>query len=378
MEPKKILFIKLGSFSYINDQVYKYMELVFMEFKIDVIDVKQLLKTANFKSKMKLLVEVFRIYKIRRNLSLKKIKTNLSLTPFFWELTNKLIKSKIKGNEYIFSIQTQSSYNGKVADCPHYVYTDHTHLVNLNYPEFDKNKLNDDYWIEKERDLYKKAKGVFTMSNHVRDSLLNQYQCDPKKVHCVFAGASVFQEDITFGIERYKKKNILFVGVDWERKGGPELIEAFKLVLKKHPDAKLNIVGCFPKIDLPNVQVIGRVPIEEVVNYYKDASIFCMPSKREPFGIVYLEALAYKLPIIALDIGALPDFVSNSENGFLVKFNDIKDLADKLNFLLTNPELCQRMGGIGYEKVKTRYQWNISIENIKQVIFNDLGPSNIS
>jgi glycosyltransferase involved in cell wall biosynthesis len=81
------------------------------------------------------------------------------------------------------------------------------------------------------------------------------------------------------------------------------------------------------------------------------------------------------LPIIALNIGALPDFVDHSKNGFLVEYNDIQTLSDKLILLLEKPELCQKMGDIGYEKMKNRYQWITSFESIKQVISNDLDLS---
>jgi glycosyltransferase involved in cell wall biosynthesis len=298
----------------------------------------------------------------------KGIKDSLTKSVYFWDLTNKLIKNAAKSKDYLFTFQTQSNFDGKIRPSPHYVYTDHTHLVNLEYPGFLKKNLNTKSWQGKEKDFYSKSQGIFTMSNHVKNSLLNQYQIDPKKVKCVFAGANITQKDINYPLSRYQGKKILFVGVDWERKGGPELIESFKLVLKVHPDAQLDIVGCNPDINVPNVKIWGKMPIQEVKKFYESASIFCMPSKREPFGIVYLEAMAYKLPIVALKIGALPDFVEEGKTGFLVNYKEIKNMADRLIHLLDQPTIAKEMGEIAYKKVKEQYSWENSVFEIKKFI----------
>jgi glycosyltransferase involved in cell wall biosynthesis len=185
----------------------------------------------------------------------------------------------------------------------------------------------------------------------------------------VFAGANVSQPDNAYPLSRYQTKKILFVGVDWERKGGPQLLEAFKQLLKKHPDARLDIVGCMPSIKLPNVKVWGRIPIEDVKRFYETGAIFCMPSKREPFGIVYLEAMAFKLPIVALNIGALPDFVDEGETGFLLEYDDILGLSSKLIFLIENPAICQQMGEKAYQKFLGQYNWQRSVQSIKDYMY---------
>ena len=136
------------------------------------------------------------------------------------------------------------------------------------------------------------------------------------------------------------------------------LVEAHKKVLKMHPDAQLTIVGCSPKIDVPNCIVVGKVPLREVNKYYESASIFCLPSKSEPFGIVFIEALSHKLPIVATNIGAIPDFVESGDNGYLVQPDDIDHLAEVLIDLVGNPEKCQAFGERGYRIAMDRYSWD--------------------
>ena len=193
---------------------------------------------------------------------------------------------------------------------PHFLYTDHTHLANIFYPLFKHENLLSDAWIACEKSIYRNASLNFTMSTNIRQSIIDQYDCSPDKVVNVYCGSNVSIVDKELPDSRYSDQNILFVGVDWERKGGPVLAEAFKRVLVQFPNAKLTIVGCNPELDLPNCSVIGRVPLADVGQYFQQASIFCLPTRLEPFGIVFLEAMSYKLPIIATNIGAIPDFVS--------------------------------------------------------------------
>lgn len=365
MNKKKILFLRAGSFSHINNAVFESMKIVFNDYEIVTVDVNEEIKKMN---PLQFLQSFFWSIFSLRNLSWTGIKSAFRKSPFYWDLSNQLVKRKVKNEKFVFSFQMQSNIDGKIGNCPHFVYTDHTHLVNLSYPGFDESKLNSKAWINKEQELYERSAGIFTMSNHVRNSLLEQYHIAPKSVKCVFAGANVSQPDKSYPLSRYQSKKVLFVGVDWERKGGPQLLEAFKLLSKKHPDAQLDIVGCMPSVEIPNVKVWGRIPIEDVKRFYETGAIFCMPSKREPFGIVYLEAMAFKLPIVALNIGALPDFVEEGETGFLLQYKDIEGLSAKLTFLMENPAICQQMGEKGYRKFVGQYNWQQSVQSIKDYI----------
>ena len=160
------------------------------------------------------------------------------------------------------------------------------------------------------------------------------------------AGCNTPIHDIDLKRKDYNTKTILFVGVTWERKGGPELVKAFEKVLRVHPDARLVIVGYKPKVDLPNVQIIGRLTVDELVPYYQQASIFCLPTKLEPFGIVFVEAMAFGLPLVAPRTGAVPDFVEDGRNGFMVEPGDIDALAEALIKLLDDPQLCRKFGEV--------------------------------
>lgn len=129
-------------------------------------------------------------------------------------------------------------------------------------------------------------------------------------------------------------------------------------MLTVHPDAHLTIVGCSPQVNTPNCEVIGRVPLNEISYYYRRASIFCLPTKLEPFGIVFIEALSYQLPVVGTCIGAIPDFISQGENGYMVQPGQVSELAQALINLLDDPEKCRRFGERGRVIAQDKYTWH--------------------
>jgi glycosyltransferase involved in cell wall biosynthesis len=125
-------------------------------------------------------------------------------------------------------------------------------------------------------------------------------------------------------------------------------------------------------VDVPNCDIIGRIPLAQVGDYYRRASIFCLPTKLEPFGIVFLEAFSYKLPIVATNVGAIPDFVVPGENGYLVVSGESKTLAAALLELLDDPEQCRTFGEKGYKLVQENYTWDKVGSRMREQIMADL------
>ncbi len=293
-------------------------------------------------------------------------------TPFMFKTVRKLLAKKLKGKNYWFTFQMQSLFDCSLPNTPHFVYTDHTHLANLSYPGFDPDSLYKN-WVDLEKQIYQKAAINFVRSTNIRKSLIEQYQQPPEKAICVYAGSNVEFNDFAAEGKTYEGQNVLFVGMDWERKGGPDLIEAFKLVQEKIPEASLTIIGASPKIRLPNCRVVGEVSPSELVDYYKSATVFCMPTRKDPFGIVYVEAMQAALPIVATNIGAIPDFIQNDWNGFLVEPGDILGIASGLIKLLKDESLCRLFGKRSLQLVRERYTRQAVGEKIHKYITEYLG-----
>jgi len=294
----------------------------------------------------------------------------------FWRTPSifRWMKSRAEGilaaSDFCFSFQLGSLYDASLSGIPHCVYTDHTHLENLNYAAFDPTQLAAPAWNALEKTVYAHATKIFTRSSNISRSLREQYDCPADKIAQVYMGSNVQVVQAPLENDNYGNQNILFVGGDWERKGGPDLVAAFEKVLQTFPGAQLTIVGCRPDVKTPNVKIVGPVPVDATHPYFLQASVFCLPTKLEPFGAVFVEALAYRLPIVATAIGAIPDFVLPGENGILVQPGEIAELAAALSQLLGNPKQCQDYGEQSYQLAQKKYNW----ETVGQRIRAELEP----
>ncbi|MEM6844001.1 MAG: glycosyltransferase family 4 protein [Bacteroidota bacterium] len=370
----RILFIKKGKFSNINDKITQQLHRHFGDNSVEVLDIVSYLKGRP----LTLFVNILFVIKEygRDFLSGRKQKDDIRKvffsTVFLFKHIKKMLKKKVVPNHYIFTFQTQSLHDCSSLGTPHFVYTDYALLVDNYCPDISIEKYTRSRsYTALEKCIYKNATKVFVLGGQVAQSLVNDYQLPESKVVCVGAGYNIQVSNLPTDDARYAKKKILFVGIDWERKGGPLLIEAFQRVLAKHPDAHLTIVGSSPKVTVPNCEVVGKIPLSNVPQYFEQASVFCMPSIREPFGIVYIEAMLYRLPVVALNRGATSDFIQPGVNGFLVE-NTAEDLADALDQLLQSPTRCRSFGEKGYDIAHERYSWNYIGGMIKKEILSEL------
>lgn len=171
-------------------------------------------------------------------------------------------------------------------------------------------------------------------------------------------------------------KVVLFVGAIRERKGIHYLVRAMKEVINKHPEAKLVMVGGSAKNIEPkdhfaamvkneaqalggNVLDLGFVPSENISDTYLLADIFAGPSTwDEPFGLVFAEASASGLPVIASRRGGIPEVILEGKTGLLVDDpSDVDDLAGKIAYLLERPDIAKRFGEAGRRLMVEKFTW---------------------
>lgn len=220
--------------------------------------------------------------------------------------------------------------------------------------------------VRREAEVYQGATAVFTLSQRLRQSFIEDFGLAPERVHTVHAGPNL---DVTLIPNRLGRPagaapTILFVGVKFERKGGDLLLRAFELVRRVMPEARLRIVG--PRTldtSVPGVELLGflrkDVPQDwaRLVEAYSDADVFCLPTRFEPFGIVFIEAMFFGLPCIGPDAWAIPEMIVDRETGFLVPPEDPDVLADRLLRLLQDPDLARAMGAAGRARAQSNFTW---------------------
>lgn len=202
--------------------------------------------------------------------------------------------------------------------------------------------------------IYAGSSGVFALGRYVRDSLVADYRVAPHRAFAIGAGPNI---EIGPRSAVTGSHNILFVGTDWVRKGGPCLLAAFRLVRELYPQACLYIIGCNPQLDEePGVYVVGHVAPEDLPPYFSGARMFVLPTEFEAFGIAFAEALHYGLPIIGSAIGAIPEMVEDGVNGYLVQPGDVETLARRIDALLESDELALRYGEASYRRA-AQFTW---------------------
>ncbi|MGW0290388.1 glycosyltransferase family 4 protein [Streptomyces tuirus] len=170
------------------------------------------------------------------------------------------------------------------------------------------------------------------------------------------------------------------------RKGQDTLIRALPRILAAEPDTVLLIVGGGPyEKDLRRlahetgvasaVRFTGAVPWSELPAHYGAGDVFAMPCRTrrggldvEGLGIVYLEASATGLPVVAGDSGGAPDAVLDGETGWVVKGGSPEEAADRITVLLGDAELRRRMGERGREWVEEKWRWDLLAERLKDLL----------
>lgn len=170
------------------------------------------------------------------------------------------------------------------------------------------------------------------------------------------------------------------------RKGQDTLILAMPAILAQVPDAVLLIVGGGPYAEelkrlaaqtgvAESVRFTGPVPWEELPAHYGAGDVFAMPCRTrrggldvEGLGIVFLEASATGLPVVAGDSGGAPDAVLDGETGWVVRGDSVEESADRIVTLLRDPELRRRMGERGRAWVEEKWRWDLLAERLRALL----------
>lgn len=170
---------------------------------------------------------------------------------------------------------------------------------------------------------------------------------------------------------------LLFVGYDWERKGGDLALEAFKLIQARWPDAELHIVGCTPQkaAALQSVFLHGVLRIDReherglLEQLFHRSSFLFMPSKQEAYGIAYCEACSFGLPPVASRTGGVPMIIKDGVNGILLDESSCPaDYASRIEECWSRPEMYREMQLAARRAYELRLNWNAWGEDVEAVL----------
>ncbi|MBS7609836.1 glycosyltransferase family 4 protein [Candidatus Bathyarchaeota archaeon] len=235
----------------------------------------------------------------------------------------------------------------------------------------------------REKLIFSTADRIIAVSNYIAQRLRECYNISLSKVAVIHNGVDVSlfrpinKEEAKERIGLGDRPIVLYVGAFTLRKGIHYLIRSFRMVVDRFKDACLMLIGGVPswygssiyydilykeinKLDLKNSVIVkGKIPHNRLPIYYSAADVFALPSIYEPFGKVLLEAMACETPVVASNVGGIPEIVRDGESGFLVAPGDIEELYESISKLLSSNILVNKMGSYGRLLVMKEFTWEL-------------------
>jgi glycogen synthase len=253
-------------------------------------------------------------------------------------------------------------------------------------------------WVEKT--ALQMADAIIAVSGATKHDIERLFDIDPARVHVIHNGIDFDQYrkiESNTALKRYgidsAKPYVLFVGRITRQKGFQHLVRAIQFM-----DRDFQIVLCAAAPDTPEMgeemsvaveraqaQRPGIIWMNEMVDQhtacelYSHAAVFICPSIYEPFGIINLEAMACETAVVASSVGGIKEVVVAGETGFLVPLEQMnespfeatnpekfaRDLAERVNELMRDPQLRERFGKAGRERVEQHFSWSAIAEKTK-------------
>jgi alpha-maltose-1-phosphate synthase len=245
-------------------------------------------------------------------------------------------------------------------------------------------------WMERTAIL--DADAIIAVSQGTKEDIHRSYpDVDPGRIHVIYNGIDLVEYQKTtenaalldHGVDP-DVPYVLFVGRITRQKGVTHLVDAIRYL-----PAETQVVLCAGAPDTPEIAselrekvnsarrhhprivwIEKMVTRQETIQLYSHARVFCCPSVYEPFGIINLEAMACRAPVVASSTGGIKEVVVNDETGYLVPFDQdpvtgfpsepeifAKDLGSRINELLVDEKKCRRFGDAGRRRVEETFSW---------------------
>jgi len=277
-----------------------------------------------------------------------------------------------------------------------------THSLETHRP-WKVEQLGNGYFLSRwiEHQAYNTADGIIAVSQQMKTDVIEAYGVSPEKVTVIHNGIDPEFYKPTFDNELLLEYGInpnipfvLFVGRITRQKGISQLISAAKYFNKN-----CQVVLCAGAPDTPEIAketeelisdlkatrdgiilISEMLPREKIKVLYSHARVFACPSLYEPFGIINLEAMSCETPVVGSAVGGIPEIIIEGETGNLITLESIsrtdfnpknpeafqKDFAKKINVLLEDENLANKMGKAGRQRVLDIFSW----ESIAKTTFN--------
>jgi glycosyltransferase involved in cell wall biosynthesis len=216
--------------------------------------------------------------------------------------------------------------------------------------------------------LMHEAARILPWSTWTKDSLVMDYLVDPKRIEVLPPGL-----DLTLWRPGQRKEGklvrVLFVGGEFNRKGGDLLLKAVKHLPKGL--LEIVLVTRSPVEPQDGVTIYDKMQPNspDLVQLYQSCDIFALPSRAEAFGIAAVEASATGLPVVATATGGLEEIVDNRKTGFIVPVDDVHALATSLQCLAENTDLRRALGRAARQRAEVKFDARKNAARLVDILF---------
>lgn len=276
-------------------------------------------------------------------------------------------------------------------DLPIIVWTDCTFASLLNYyaawTNLSPRTIRDGH--EADRHGLNRARTLIFTSQWAADSAVNDYGCDPGRIHLVPLGANIeggrSQGDISkLADERLARGEVrmLLAGVNWERKGCDVAVRALEELRARGVNATLDIVGCHAPAGtalpegvrthgfLAKSSPEGRARIDA---FFREASLFILPTRAECTAVVFNEAASYGLPVLSTLTGGVASIVRDGTSGVLFPLDSSPSMwADRIASLVRDPSMYRQMSLAALHEYDERLNWPAAGRAVAQIVRDSL------
>lgn len=255
------------------------------------------------------------------------------------------------------------------------------------YPSFDNmNVAYQKRSIETDHAGVLRSLLAFYPSKWARDSAINDYRIEASKAVISSWGINMDHEKIEPQIRKRSAKDrikLLFVGLDWSRKGGEIAVSAVKILNQRGLSCELHIVGLDAGICSQNItkDIIfhGRLSksnpdeYQKLSNLFHNCDIYFMPTISEAWGMVFAEAAAYAMPSVSYATGGVTSVVNDSKSGVLLpEKSNAEDFADTIEKIINTPGELERLSKGALDESKNRLNWDIWAASVQQHVHDAL------
>lgn len=257
------------------------------------------------------------------------------------------------------------------ADVPIVHLADATYAQMIGYYDgFDMGGRRNREANDMQRLAYENSTQLILMSRWAAESARNDYGVPEDKINVLRFGANQNVPDVLPERHENGTLRLLFVGKEWERKGGAKAVDALSALRRRGIDATLTMVGCKVPSEFEGTPGLTVVPfVENVAPYFRDSDLFILPTRAECAGIVFCEASGYGLPCFATATGGVPDYVEDGVNGYLLSPDATgEDYAERIAAACADPAALAELRQRARDKYERELNWGVWMKGFEVVV----------